>query len=56
MGLKLHRGGMFTLQPSSKAEFISYFTANVTPRIFCARGTFRGKYVSFDPISKNVKL
>lgn len=55
MGFKLHKGGMFTLQPSSKAQFLSYFPADVTRRIFYARDTFRGKYISFYLISMNVK-
>lgn len=55
MGFKLHWGGVFTLQPSSKAQVLSYFPANVTPRIFYARGTFSGKYISFDLISMNGK-
>lgn len=52
----LHGGGIFTLQPSSsKAQFLSYFPENVTPGVFDARGTFRGKYMSVDLISVNIK-
>lgn len=55
MGIKLHRGGIFTLQPSSKAQFLSRLPANVTPTIFYARGTFREDYMSLNLISMNVK-
>lgn len=55
MGFKLHRGGIFTLQPSSKAQFLFYFPVDVTSRIFYARDTFRGKYMSFYLIGMNIK-